>query len=99
MPKYDEKRSYTRMTVDCELRYKLAGSKDMSTGRCTSISAASIAFIADSFYEIGRAMIVQIDSKKVAIPPMTAFIEIIRVVKLNDGKCQIAAVIKSIKGD
>jgi hypothetical protein len=38
MQDYDEKRNYIRMSVDCELSYKLTDSSTFYTGTCTSIS-------------------------------------------------------------
>lgn len=96
---YDEKRSYIRMEIDCEVIYKLAGSDELNHGRCSSISGSGISFIADRIFEAGKAMEINVIPKNTVTPSMTAFIEVIRSTPQDDGGYEIAASIKSIKGD
>jgi hypothetical protein len=98
MLEYDEKRNYIRMNVDCELSYRLADSSEIKTGNCTSISGSGVSFIADTAFEPGKAMEVNIMPKNSVTPPMTAFIEVVRNTRQDDGRFEIAATIKSIKG-
>ncbi len=97
MLEYDEKRDYIRMDVDCDISYKLADSGATKTGHCTSLSGAGISFIADSSYEAGLAMEVNIIPKNASTPPMTAFIEVVRSTQQDDNSYEIAASIKSLK--
>lgn len=99
MLNHDEKRDYIRMDVDCEITYKLADAQTAKIGRCTTISGAGVSFIADQAFEIGLAMEVSIAPKSSITPPMTAFIEVVRSVKQDDNSYEIAATIKSIKGN
>lgn len=99
MLEYDEKRNYIRMNVDCELTYKLADAKQLHTGTCTSISGSGVSFTAEKAFEPGKAMEVNIMPKNNITPSMTAFIEVVRTSELEDGKFEIAATIKSIKGN
>lgn len=99
MLEYDEKRNYIRMNVDCELTYRLADSTDIKTGNCTSISGSGVSFIADSPFDPGKAMEVNITPKNSITPPMIAFIEVVRSTEQEDGHFEIAATIKSIKGN
>ncbi len=99
MLEYDEKRNYIRMDVDCDISYKLADSGTRKTGRCISLSGAGIAFIADTPIEPGLAMEVCVQPKSAVTPPMTAFIEVVRCNKSEDQQFEIAASIKSIKGN
>ncbi|TPQ29561.1 PilZ domain-containing protein [Methylomonas sp. EFPC3] len=96
---HDEKRDYIRMDVDCDITYRLADSDQVSTGRCTTLSGAGVSFIAARPFDIGLALEVSILPKTPITPPMTAFIEVVRSVKQNDGNYEIAASIKSIKGN
>jgi hypothetical protein len=96
---HDEKRDYIRMEVDCDMTYKLADSDVIRTGRCITLSGAGMAFITDHCFDLGLAMEVNILPKTTITPPMTAFIEVVRVDKIQDGQYQIAATIKSIKGN
>jgi hypothetical protein len=97
MLEYDEKRDYIRMDVDCDITYKLADSDEAKTGQCTSLSGAGISFIADSSYDIGLAMEVNVLPRSSVTPPMTAFIEVVRSTRHDNDSFEIAASIKSLK--
>ncbi|MDO9267877.1 MAG: PilZ domain-containing protein [Methylobacter sp.] len=99
MLEYDEKRNYIRMEIDCDVTYRLAGSDELHHGRCSSISGAGVSFIADRFFDPGKAMEINVIPKNTVTPSMTAFIEVIRSTQQGDGNYEIAATIKSIKGD
>ena len=99
MLEYDEKRNYIRMEIDCDVTYRLAGSDELHYGRCSSISGAGVSFIADQFFDPGKAMEINVIPKNTVTPSMTAFIEVIRSTELDDGHYEVAATIKSIKGD
>ncbi len=96
---YDEKRNYIRMEIDCDVTYKLADSAELHHGRCSSISGAGVSFIADRAFDAGKAMEINVVPKNTVTPSMTAFIEIIRSTRQDDGSYEVAATIKSIKGD
>ncbi|MCX7101521.1 MAG: PilZ domain-containing protein [Methylobacter sp.] len=98
MLNYDEKRSFIRMEIDCDITYKLADSDILHPGRCSSISGAGVSFIADRFFELGKAMEINVIPKSTVTPPMTAFIEVIRCTQQDESSYEIAATIKSIKG-
>jgi hypothetical protein len=95
----DEKRDHVRMHIDCEMTYKLADSQQRKTGRCKTLSAAGISFIAEETFDSGLAMEVDILSKTAIIPPMTAFVEVVRNTRLADDHYEIAAIIRSIKAN
>jgi hypothetical protein len=99
MLEYDEKRNYIRMEIDCDVTYKLADSDELYHGRCSSISGAGVSFIADRAFDAGIAMEISVNPKSTVTPSMTAFIEIIRSTQQDNGSYEIAATIKSIKGD
>ncbi len=96
---YDEKRDYYRMDVDCEITYRPADSDQVKTGKCLNLSGAGVSFIADQGFDIGLAMEVSVLPKTSITPPMTAFVEVVRSVKHGNGSYEIAASIKSIKGN
>ena len=95
---HDEKRDFVRMEIECELSYGLADSGQQNIGRCKTLSAAGISFTANQSFEPGLAMRVSIQ-QSAAAPALTAFIEVVRCVKQRSGDYEIAAVIKSIKGN
>jgi hypothetical protein len=100
MQKYDEKRAYSRMEIDCEVTYRLTDSEMIYHGRCVSISGAGMAFIADQAIETGKALEATVmPGNKSIPPPLTAIIEAVRCTRLEDGNFGIAAAIKGIKAD
>lgn len=99
MMEYDEKRSYVRTEVNCDIIYRLAGSSEYYRGRCTSISGASVSFTADRSFEPGKAMEINVIPHNAITPPMTAFIEVVRSTKRENDRYEIAATIQSIKGN
>ncbi|MDO9163165.1 MAG: PilZ domain-containing protein [Methylococcaceae bacterium] len=96
---YDEKRNYIRMEIDCEVTYRLANSDESHRGHCTSISGAGVSFTANQAFDAGKAMEINVLTKNSITPPMTAFIEVVRSSQNEDGSYEIAASIKSIKGN
>jgi hypothetical protein len=99
MLEYDEKRNYIRMEIDCDVTYRLADSDQLHHGRCSSISGAGVSFIADRFFESGKAMEMNVVPKNTLTPSMTAYIEVVRSTQKDDGSYEVAGTIKSIKGD
>ncbi len=99
MLEYDEKRDYIRMDVDCDITYKLADSppETVKLGRCTSLSGAGISFVADSAYDTGMALEINLVPKNNVTPSMTAFIEVVRSIPKENGSFEVAASIKSLK--
>jgi len=96
---YDEKRNYIRMEIDCEVTYRLANSSELHRGHCSSISGAGVSFTASQPFDAGKAMEINVIPKNSITPPMTAFIEVVRSTQLDNGSYEIAAAIKSIKGN
>ncbi|MGR9053422.1 MAG: PilZ domain-containing protein [Gammaproteobacteria bacterium] len=99
MLEYDEKRNYIRMNVDCEITFRLGDSDEIHIGKCNTISGSGVSFLADRSFEPGKAMEVNITPKNSITPPMTAFVEVVRTTRLENGRYEIAAAIKSIKGN
>ncbi|MDD5411149.1 MAG: PilZ domain-containing protein [Methylobacter sp.] len=99
MLEFDEKRNYIRMEIDCDITYRLADSDELHQGRCSSLSGAGVSFITNRYFDSGKAMEVNIIPKNAMAPPMTAFIEVVRSTQQDDGSYEVAATIKSIKGD
>lgn len=99
MLEYDEKRNYIRMEVDCDITYKPAGSDEVQTGRCTSISGAGLSFVSETPFNPGVALEVCISPKSTVTPPMTAYIEVVRCTENEHDGYDIAATIESIKGN
>ena len=97
MIEYDEKRDFIRMSVNCEINYKLTDSDQTYQGRCTSLSGAGLAFISEQEFKPGKSMEVNVIPENSLTPPMTAYVEIVRSIKLDSDQYEIGAQIKSIK--
>lgn len=96
---YHEKRSYIRMHIDCDITFKLADSAEVYRGRCTSISGAGVSFITDRAIGQGKALEITVVPNNSITPSMVAFIEVIRITPQRNNAYEIAATIKSIKGN
>lgn len=97
MLEYDEKRDYIRMDVDCDVTYRLADSDIVKKGRCTSLSGSGVSFVADSSFDIGLALEINVLPMNAVTPSMIAFIEVVRSIPQENGSFEIAATIKSLK--
>lgn len=95
---YDEKRNYIRMHIDCDITFKLAGSVEVYSGRCTSISGSGVSFITDRAIDQGKALEITVVPNNSITPSMIAFIEVVRITRQYDHTYEIAGTIKSIKG-
>jgi hypothetical protein len=95
----DEKRNYGRMRLDCDITFKLADTAEIYCGRCTSISGSGVSFIADRSIDQGKALQITVKPKHSTTPSITAFIEVLRTTRQADNHYEIAAIIKSIKGN
>lgn len=87
-----------RMQIDCEMTYRLAASGTATAGRCRNLSAVGLAFIAGEQVDTGQALEIRLANKTGVSPGMTAFAEVVRCNRLEDGSYETAAIIKGIKG-
>lgn len=98
MLSYNEKRDYNRMNTNCDITYRLADKETLHQGCCTSISGAGVSFMAETAIKTGWALEINISPcNQSNTPPLIAFIETLRSHPCQDGRFEIAAVIKGIK--
>lgn len=95
----DEKRNYGRMHLDCDITFKLANSTEVYRGHCTSISGSGVSFLTDRRIDQGKALEITVLPNHSTTPSVTAFIEVLRTTRQTDNYYEIAAIIKSIKGN
>ena len=96
---FAEKRAYMRMSVDCEMQYRLVNSVSFYAAQCTSLSGSGVSFIAQHAFEVGKAIEIQIAPQYLVNAALIAFIEVTRVVPSTSANYyEIAAIIKTIKG-
>ena len=94
---YDEKRAFMRIDVNSNMHYRLVDANEFQAARCLSLSGSGVSFIASKSCDEGRALEINITPQSSITPAFTAFVEVVCVESLNDGKYEIAATIKTIK--
>lgn len=94
---YDEKRDFIRMAADHDLQYQEAGSNSMKNGICKNLSATGILFTANSDFQAGTHLEVNITPRYSVVKPFDAEVEVIRADPIGDtGEYYIAGKITSM---
>ena len=98
MPRdYDEKRDFFRVTVDCELTYRLATAEDEERGQARNLSGRGMMFIAPRELPVDEMLEVRITPENTVTSPLHAMVKIVRVDKQRRGDgYEIGAVIKQV---
>lgn len=96
--KYNEKRTFMRINVDCEMQYRTVDSADFKVATCTSLSGAGLSFIGHEFIAEGKVLEIDITPKSSITPSFSAFVEVIRINLRDDNAYEVATTIKTIKG-
>lgn len=96
---YDEKRDFVRVPAECKLSYRLAGSDACTDGACVNISGSGILFRGISPLEPGKAAEIRLIPDNRITPPLTAYIEVVRCHRGEDGRYDIGGAIKGIKSE
>ena len=96
---FEEKRSYIRMSIDCDISFKDIHSQEYIRGRCKNLSASGLMFTADQEVPPGTMLDINITPELSVVPPLDATIEVVRVNydSLNNDY-QIAGIIKEMRG-
>ena len=92
-----ESRNFIRMETDCEISYKFPDIEQVFIGQCLNVSGSGVLFIVTQVIEEGVALEVKISPKNKISPPMTAYVDVIRVKEALLGEYEVAAEIKGIK--
>jgi hypothetical protein len=96
---YDEKRDFVRVPAECKLSYRLAGSDVYTDGACVNISGSGILLRGTSPLEPGKAAEVRLIPDNRITPLLTAYIEVVRCHRIEDGQYDIGGAIKGIKSE
>ncbi len=96
--KYDEKRAFMRINLESEIHYRLVESDEFRAAQCTSLSGSGVSFITPIICDEGEALEIKITPQNGITPSFVAFVEVVRVLPITEGKYEIAATIKTIKG-
>lgn len=96
MLKTQQSPSYLWIKANFAITYRLADAITPYEGYCLSVSAAGIVFTSKHPIAVGKAVVLSIFVKNSTVPPMIAFIEVLKTIKHKDGY-QITTAIKGIK--
>ena len=101
MPRdYDEKRDFIRVSVDCELTYRLDENSLEETGLAQNLSGRGLMFIAEQELPVGDMLEVHITPETNVTPPLHAMVKIVRADKKRKGDgYEIGAIIKQVVDD
>lgn len=96
---YDEKRKFARVPAEGPMRYRLAGSGAYCEGNCINISGSGILFRGALPLETGKAAELGLFPENNIIPPLTAYIEVVRCEPGGNGEYRIAGAFQGIKSE
>ncbi len=93
-----EKRRFIRMSVECELVYRLPDSIRLVKGICKNLSSSGILFTA--FRDIDAGVVLEVELAtldEVITPPMRALVEVVSSRLVEAGTYDIAAEIRGFR--
>ena len=101
MPReYDEKRDFIRVSVDCELTYRLDEGSPEETGLAQNLSGRGLMFLAPRELPIGEMLEVRITPQTDVTPPLHAMVKIVRADKKRKSEeYEIGGIIKEVVDD
>ena len=93
-----EKRIIPRISVSCQINYKIVNAPEFRQGTAKNISSNGVLFVSEEEIEQGTMVEIKIIPGTESIPPLGAIIEVIRVNPIDSGeKFEIAGLIKAMK--
>ncbi len=81
---YDEKRSFYRMSVDCQVEFSRPGSSETFKGDGKNLSANGVKFITDEKLNEGEELDVTVHPVIQTVTPLSAKAKVVRVVYDED---------------
>jgi hypothetical protein len=91
-----ERRRFIRMQAGCKMTYRFPQSAEVFEATCQNLSGGGLLFVTTSPLSEGAALEIKIAPPNPVVPPLEAFVEVLRVEE-RDGKYEVAAAIKGIK--
>ena len=84
--RYEERRRFQRVNVDCRVEFHHHGSADVHQGRGMDLSATGIQFSTEQELEIGTMLELNVLPDRHITPPLSAVAEVLRVVPAKSGR-------------
>lgn len=94
---YAEKRTYRRVSVDCDIHYKMMDSNldEEAVGRVANLSGRGLMFIAERGVPLNSELEIRISPGNTLTPPLHARVKVVRMEKQRrGGGYEIGAVIQ-----
>lgn len=79
MVESSDERDFRRMTLECAITYRAAGSHEVFSARARNISSTGILFITDRALRPGAQLTVNVTPGQAVVPPLNARVQVIRV--------------------
>lgn len=98
--RYDEKRDFIRVPVECDVELQHEGSGKRFQGSGRNLSACGVLFHTDESLKPGDRLEMHIESSQVLTSVLDASIEVVRVDPASDGlSYAVASAIRSINSE
>ncbi len=94
---YAEKRNFIRMFVDATVTITEPETGQVCSGESQNLSGDGVMFITERGFEVNQILEVDIRSRQSKLAPLVAKFEVRRVIKLDNGKFEIAGKIDEIQ--
>jgi c-di-GMP-binding flagellar brake protein YcgR len=91
MVDFVERRKYFRISVDCEINYRLLSSDEIQKARCITLSGGGISFIATEELELETELEVIVQPQLLVTPPLRGLVKVVNVRGLEDQTYVISA--------
>ncbi len=97
MDDYDEKRNFYRMTIDCQVHFKIAGENQQYLAQGKNLSSSGILMVTDKELHPGMELEVVVMPVVGSTQPLRVNTKVIRVSKADEGGYLIANSIVAYK--
>ncbi|MBT3813629.1 MAG: PilZ domain-containing protein [Gammaproteobacteria bacterium] len=92
-----EPRQFELMTMSCAISYKFPDAEEYYDGECLNVSGSGILFRGKHKLENGMALELAIVAKNKLIPPLRAYVEVLRSKEIDPEQYEVATEIKGIR--
>ncbi|MGB1296932.1 MAG: PilZ domain-containing protein [Psychrobium sp.] len=86
----DDNRSFTRMDVDCGVRFKMDGSSDLMYGTVHNLSAQGVSFATNEPLPQDAELFIEVNSGGGSVPPLMANALVLRCTEAANGEFEVA---------
>jgi len=88
-----EKRAYFRVSVECDIEYRVLPTEEIKTARCITLSGGGISFLTTQPLSVQDELEITIASPAPLTSPMIAHAKVVRTVAREDELFEVGAVL------